>query len=110
MVPGNGKKSTPTGTDILTTRQGHPVHDNQSMRTVGNRGPATLENYQFLEKMSHFDRERVPSVWSMHAALVLMDILKPTGRQEMNLSQNISEQRSFRKKASKRLCLSGFQP
>ena len=30
------------------------------MRTVGNRGPATLENYQFLEKMSHFDRERVP--------------------------------------------------
>lgn len=25
-----------------------------------SRGPATLENYQFLEKMSHFDRERVP--------------------------------------------------
>ncbi|WP_256012647.1 catalase [Desertivirga xinjiangensis] len=46
--------------NILTTRQGHPVYDNQSMRTVGNRGPATLENYQFLEKMSHFDRERVP--------------------------------------------------
>jgi len=48
------------GSDILTTRQGHPVYDNQSLRTVGNRGPATLENYQFLEKMSHFDRERVP--------------------------------------------------
>jgi len=46
--------------NILTTRQGHPVYDNQSLRTVGNRGPATLENYQFLEKMSHFDRERVP--------------------------------------------------
>lgn len=46
--------------DILTTRQGHPVYDNQNLRTVGNRGPATLENYQFLEKMSHFDRERVP--------------------------------------------------
>ncbi len=45
---------------ILTTRQGHPVSDNQNMRTVGNRGPATMENYQFLEKMSHFDRERVP--------------------------------------------------
>jgi catalase len=45
---------------ILTTRQGHPVYNNQSLRTVGNRGPATLENYQFLEKMSHFDRERVP--------------------------------------------------
>ncbi len=44
----------------LTTRQGHPVHDNQNQRTVGERGPATLENYQFLEKISHFDRERIP--------------------------------------------------
>ncbi len=45
---------------ILTTRQGHPVSNNQSQRTVGSRGPATLENYQFLEKISHFDRERIP--------------------------------------------------
>ncbi|MBB4663816.1 catalase [Conexibacter arvalis] len=45
---------------VLTNRQGHPVHDNQNQRTVGARGPATLENYQFLEKISHFDRERVP--------------------------------------------------
>ncbi|MGN6031846.1 MAG: catalase [Thermomicrobiales bacterium] len=45
---------------VLTTRQGHPVRNNQDLRTVGNRGPATMENYHFLEKMSHFDRERVP--------------------------------------------------
>lgn len=51
---------TAENSTILTTRQGHPVYDNQNLRTVGNRGPATLENYQFLEKMSHFDRERVP--------------------------------------------------
>jgi catalase len=44
----------------LTTRQGHPVGNNQSQRTVGSRGPATLENYHFLEKISHFDRERIP--------------------------------------------------
>src|SRR5437588_84458 len=44
----------------LTTRQGHPVYDNQNQRTVGARGPATLENYHFLEKISHFDRERIP--------------------------------------------------
>ncbi|WP_043540250.1 catalase [Salinarimonas rosea] len=44
----------------LTNRQGHPVSNNQSQRTVGPRGPATLENYQFLEKISHFDRERIP--------------------------------------------------
>lgn len=45
---------------ILTTRQGHPVPDNQNTRTVGSRGPSSLENYHFLEKISHFDRERIP--------------------------------------------------
>ncbi|WAL93746.1 catalase [Streptomyces sp. Je 1-369] len=45
---------------VLTDRQGHPVYDNQNQRTVGARGPATLENYHFLEKISHFDRERIP--------------------------------------------------
>lgn len=48
------------GDRSLTNRQGHPVSNNQSQRTVGSRGPATLENYQFLEKISHFDRERIP--------------------------------------------------
>jgi catalase len=48
------------GNRTLTTRQGHPVANNQSQRTVGSRGPATLENYHFLEKISHFDRERIP--------------------------------------------------
>ncbi|MFI2857222.1 catalase [Paenibacillus sp. JSM ZJ436] len=44
----------------LTDRQGHPIHDNQNVRTVGDRGPTTLENYHFLEKITHFDRERIP--------------------------------------------------
>ncbi|GGK85031.1 catalase [Rufibacter glacialis] len=52
---GNGQEK-----QNLTTRQGHPVTDNQNIRTVGNRGPATLENYHFIEKISHFDRERIP--------------------------------------------------
>ena len=46
--------------ETLTTRQGRPVEDNQNIRTIGNRGPATLENYHFIEKISHFDREEVP--------------------------------------------------
>lgn len=46
--------------ETLTNRQGHPVTNNQNIRTVGNRGPATLENYDFIEKISHFDRERIP--------------------------------------------------
>ncbi|MGI8963959.1 MAG: catalase [Thermomicrobiales bacterium] len=53
-MPDGDKKPT------LTTRQGHPVHNNQDLRTVGNRGPATMENYHFIEKISHFDRERIP--------------------------------------------------
>lgn len=44
----------------LTNRQGHPVTNNQSIRSVGNRGPTTLVNYDFLEKVTHFDRERIP--------------------------------------------------
>lgn len=44
----------------LTDRQGHPIADNQNMKTVGDRGPTTLENYHFIEKISHFDRERIP--------------------------------------------------
>src|ERR1700731_4127184 len=52
--PGHGEPP------VLTTRQGHPVHDNQNQRTIGSRGPATLENYQFLGKISHFGREGVP--------------------------------------------------
>lgn len=63
MQDHNGKKrgaDQDAGERILTDRQGHPIADNQSQRTVGNRGPATLENYHFLEKISHFDRERIP--------------------------------------------------
>ena len=54
------KPGAGTGDEVLTNRQGHPVFDNQNQRTLGARGPATLENYQFLEKISHFDRERIP--------------------------------------------------
>jgi catalase len=54
------KKSALEKDDTLTNRQGHPVTNNQKTRTVGNRGPATMENYDFLEKISHFDRERIP--------------------------------------------------
>jgi catalase len=38
------QKDTDETNRSLTTRQGHPVTNNQSQRTVGSRGPATLEN------------------------------------------------------------------
>ena len=52
----NSNGTSPT----LTDRQGHPISDNQNNRTVGDRGPTVLEHYHFLEKISHFDRERIP--------------------------------------------------
>lgn len=60
--PSNQEKNQTNYEDdaTLTNRQGHPVTNNQNIRTVGNRGPATLENYDFIEKISHFDREKVP--------------------------------------------------
>ncbi|HLG27517.1 MAG TPA: catalase, partial [Paenisporosarcina sp.] len=44
----------------LTTNQGVPIGDNQNSRTAGDRGPTLIEDYQLIEKLAHFDRERVP--------------------------------------------------
>ena len=55
-----GQNGHSSADQTLTTRQGHPLTNNQNLRTIGSRGPTTLENYPFLEKISHFDRERIP--------------------------------------------------
>ncbi|KGX93980.1 catalase [Pontibacillus halophilus JSM 076056 = DSM 19796] len=44
----------------LTTNQGVPVHNNQESRTAGQRGPTLIEDYHLIEKIAHFDRERIP--------------------------------------------------
>jgi catalase len=44
----------------LTTNQGVPVSDNQNSLTVGERGPALLQDVHLIEKLAHFDRERIP--------------------------------------------------
>ena len=44
----------------LTTEAGAPVGDNQNTRTAGPRGPELLENVWLLEKLAHFNRERIP--------------------------------------------------
>ncbi|HZG58573.1 catalase [Paenibacillus sp.] len=46
--------------NYLTTNQGVPVGDNQNSRTAGQRGPTLLEDYHLIEKLAHFDRERIP--------------------------------------------------
>jgi catalase len=44
----------------LTTQQGTPIADDQNSLRVGPRGPALLEDFQFREKLFHFDHERIP--------------------------------------------------
>jgi Catalase/Catalase-related immune-responsive/C-terminal domain found in long catalases len=44
----------------LTTNQGVTVADNQNTLKSGERGPSLLEDFQFREKITHFDHERIP--------------------------------------------------
>lgn len=46
--------------DKLTTSWGAPVGDNQNSMTAGFRGPTLLQDVHLLEKLAHFNRERVP--------------------------------------------------
>jgi len=48
----NGKK--------LTTAFGIPVADDQNSLTAGQRGPVLMQDAHLLEKLGHFDRERIP--------------------------------------------------
>jgi catalase len=45
---------------ILTTAFGIPVADDQNSLTAGERGPVLMQDVHLLEKLGHFDRERIP--------------------------------------------------
>ena len=45
---------------VLTTAAGTPVADNQNSLSAGPRGPVLMQDWQLMEKMAHFNRERVP--------------------------------------------------
>ncbi len=44
----------------ISTNAGAPIPSNEHVLTAGERGPVLLQDYFFLEKMAHFDRERIP--------------------------------------------------
>jgi catalase len=44
----------------LSTNSGAPVDDDQNTLTAGSPGPALLQDVHLVEKLSHFDRERIP--------------------------------------------------
>ncbi|MBL7153968.1 MAG: catalase [Phycisphaerae bacterium] len=44
----------------LTTASGMPVDNDQQTLTAGPRGPALMQDVHLMEKLSHFNRERIP--------------------------------------------------
>jgi catalase len=44
----------------LTTNFGAPLADNDNSLVAGARGPVLLQDFQLVEKLAHFDRERIP--------------------------------------------------
>ena len=44
----------------LTTMAGIPVADNQNSLSAGPHGPLLLQDFHLLEKLQHFNRERIP--------------------------------------------------
>ena len=50
----------------LSSVSGRPIAENQNVKTAGKRGPMLLEDFWFLEKLAHFDREVIPER-RMHA-------------------------------------------
>ena len=47
-------------TEKLTTETGQPWANNEHSQTAGARGPVLMQDYNLLEKLAHFDRERIP--------------------------------------------------
>jgi catalase len=44
----------------LTTNFGKPVDDDQNSITAGDRGPVLIQDVHLIEKLAHFNRERIP--------------------------------------------------
>lgn len=61
--PGNGpldRVRVDSRGRALTSNQGVPVADNQNSLKAGLRGPTLLEDFLLVEKIQHFDHERIP--------------------------------------------------
>lgn len=50
----------------LTSVSGRPIAENQNVETAGKHGPMLLQDFWYLEKLAHFDREVIPER-RMHA-------------------------------------------
>ena len=56
----NGGEPHQRSATPLTSNQGTPISDDQNTLKAGVRGPSLIEDFHFLEKITHFDHERIP--------------------------------------------------
>lgn len=54
------QEEIPALNGTMTDSFGHPIANDMNSLTVGSDGPVLLEDIHFIDKMSHFDRERIP--------------------------------------------------
>ncbi|KAJ2304507.1 catalase A, partial [Coemansia sp. RSA 2611] len=45
---------------VLTTSNGNPVEDNQTSLTAGENGPVLLQDFNLIDSLAHFGRQRIP--------------------------------------------------
>lgn len=61
---------------IITSGSGSAIGFEDATLSVGKYGPLLLEDVDFLEELSHFDRERIPErvvhVGSNHIDIILL--------------------------------------
>ena len=50
----------PQEKQVYTTGFGAPVDNDQNSKTAGSSGPVLMQDTHLLEKLGHFDRERIP--------------------------------------------------
>lgn len=55
--------------DYFNSSSGAPVTNDTSSVTVGERGPVLLQDLHLIDKLSHFDRERIPER-VVHASII----------------------------------------
>ncbi|GAB1059166.1 catalase KatB [Shewanella algae] len=44
----------------ITSQSGAPIADDQNSLSAGERGPLLLQDWHLIEKLAHFNRERIP--------------------------------------------------
>ncbi|KAL1921791.1 uncharacterized protein VTP21DRAFT_10433 [Calcarisporiella thermophila] len=44
----------------LTTSNGNPIENNQTSITAGEWGPVLINDFNLIDQLAHFDRERIP--------------------------------------------------